>query len=263
MRDIGHKILLSSGDSVSRVLPISKINGNQYQIRFANALNFTTDSIIKIIQQAVATNHLPNNYIVNVVDNNTNESVYGFVISKTAQNNLLPCKGRKQPKAHYTLNIRFSDASTNLPSKNYFVGASGGMAALMLTFLGIKKHHQKNKSSIPSLDDAISAMGSAVMIGQYKFLRDQQCLTINDEQIKLSDKETKVLDLLAYQINMVVERNELQKIWEDDGVIVGRSLDMFVSKLRKKLNKDSAVRLVNVHGKGYKLEVALHGQLHV
>jgi DNA-binding response OmpR family regulator len=48
----------------------------------------------------------------------------------------------------------------------------------------------------------------------------------------------------------------LQKeIWEDEGIIVGRSLDVFISKLRKKLENDSAVKLVNIHGKGYKLEI--------
>jgi DNA-binding response OmpR family regulator len=46
----------------------------------------------------------------------------------------------------------------------------------------------------------------------------------------------------------------LQKVWEDEGVIVGRSLDMFISKLRKKLEINPTVRMVNIHGRGYKLE---------
>jgi DNA-binding response OmpR family regulator len=47
----------------------------------------------------------------------------------------------------------------------------------------------------------------------------------------------------------------MQKVWIDEGVITGRSLDMFVSKLRKKLSSDPALRITNVHGKGYKLEM--------
>jgi DNA-binding response OmpR family regulator len=46
----------------------------------------------------------------------------------------------------------------------------------------------------------------------------------------------------------------LKRVWEDEGVITGRSLDVFISKLRKKLKNDPSVQIVNVHGKGYKLE---------
>jgi len=57
-------------------------------------------------------------------------------------------------------------------------------------------------------------------------------------------------------MNEISNRKQLQKeVWEDDGVLVGRSLDVFISKLRKKLEADPAVRIINIHGKGYKLEV--------
>jgi DNA-binding response OmpR family regulator len=47
----------------------------------------------------------------------------------------------------------------------------------------------------------------------------------------------------------------MKEVWEDEGVIVGRSLDMFVSKLRKKLQADPCISILNVHGKGYKLVI--------
>jgi DNA-binding response OmpR family regulator len=57
--------------------------------------------------------------------------------------------------------------------------------------------------------------------------------------------------------NEVIERSRLQKeIWEDEGVIVGRSLDMFISKLRKKLEPDPNISIVVIRGKGYKLEIS-------
>ena len=68
MRNIGHKILLSSGDSSSRVLPVNKTADNQYLIRFESAFRFTPDSIVRIIRQAVETNNLPSDYIVNVIE---------------------------------------------------------------------------------------------------------------------------------------------------------------------------------------------------
>lgn len=75
--------------------------------------------------------------------------------------------------------------------------------------------------------------------------------------ISLTDKECKVLELLHKNFGELIPRETLmQKVWIDEGVITGRSLDMFVSKLRKKLSSDPELRITNVHGKGYKLEIA-------
>ncbi len=74
---------------------------------------------------------------------------------------------------------------------------------------------------------------------------------------QLTDKETRLLQLLARYQNQVLLRDMIQKaIWEDDGYFVGRSLDVFISRLRKMLQKDKKVSIVNLHGTGYKLEVA-------
>lgn len=57
-------------------------------------------------------------------------------------------------------------------------------------------------------------------------------------------------------MNTVVKRDELVKrVWEDQGVFVGRSLDTYISKLRKKLQEDDSIKITNIHGIGYKLEV--------
>jgi DNA-binding response OmpR family regulator len=73
--------------------------------------------------------------------------------------------------------------------------------------------------------------------------------------ITLSEKETKALEIFARNINQVVERDKLMKeLWEDEGtMVISRSVDVLVSKLRKKLSDDNSVKFINVHGKGYKL----------
>ena len=65
-----------------------------------------------------------------------------------------------------------------------------------------------------------------------------------------------MLELFVASPNQVIKRDELtKKVWEDHGVIVGRSLDTYISKLRKKLKDDTSIKLTNVHGIGYKLEI--------
>ena len=85
-------------------------------------------------------------------------------------------------------------------------------------------------------------------------MKDQRLL-IGNEVISLTDKECKVLELLHKNFGELIPRETLmQEVWINEGVITGRSLDMFVSKLRKKLSGDPELRITNVHGKGYKLE---------
>ena len=94
------------------------------------------------------------------------------------------------------------------------------------------------------------------MLGKMEFFQDKQILKFGNDNISLTTKENQVLQILASSPNETLSRERLQKeVWEDEGVLVGRSLDVFISKLRKKLELDPNLKIVNVHGKGYKLEV--------
>jgi two-component system OmpR family response regulator len=83
-----------------------------------------------------------------------------------------------------------------------------------------------------------------------------QQIVVNDQAIALTNKEAKLLKLFCLHKNKVIDRDSIQKaIWEDEGYFVGRSMDVFISRLRKLLRDDPSVTLLNVHGVGYKLEV--------
>ena len=108
------------------------------------------------------------------------------------------------------------------------------------------QYHAIIKESVPE----VSALG--------KFLFDVtgQRLLLGSEVISLTDKECKILKLLNKGFGELIPRETLmQEVWINEGVITGRSLDMFVSKLRKKLSRDPELRITNIHGKGYKLEI--------
>ena len=75
-------------------------------------------------------------------------------------------------------------------------------------------------------------------------------------EIPLSKKECELLEIFVANPNQIIKREELtKKVWEDNGVFVSRSLDTYISKLRKKLKEDESIQLINIHGVGYKLEV--------
>lgn len=93
-------------------------------------------------------------------------------------------------------------------------------------------------------------------LGKYTFDYNRQMLTINDNTQKLTSKESELLRLLCECSNEVLDRSEaLKKIWFDDSYFNARSMDVYVTKLRKYLKEDDDVELLNVHGVGFKLVI--------
>jgi DNA-binding response OmpR family regulator len=91
-------------------------------------------------------------------------------------------------------------------------------------------------------------------LGRYTFDTRKQTLTEGDEVVKLTTKEADLLKLLCQNANKILERNyALKSIWIDDNYFNARSMDVYITKLRKHLSKEPTVEIINVHGKGYKL----------
>jgi len=91
-------------------------------------------------------------------------------------------------------------------------------------------------------------------IGGFTFDAQKQTLEFDGEIKKLTTKESELLNLLAANANNILERNfALKTIWVDDNYFNARSMDVYITKLRKLLKEDSNVAIINIHGKGYKL----------
>ena len=91
-------------------------------------------------------------------------------------------------------------------------------------------------------------------IGKYHFDAQKQTLEIEGDLKKLTTKESELLSLLAANANNILERNHaLKTIWVDDNYFNARSMDVYITKLRKLLKEDNNVAIINIHGKGYKL----------
>lgn len=97
-------------------------------------------------------------------------------------------------------------------------------------------------------------------IGKYVFDSEMRTLTRDGKKTKLSPKEGALLKMLAVNKNQLVNRSEaLKRIWKDDNYFTGRSMDVYVAKLRKYLKEDENVAIVNVHSEGFRLvdEIAI------
>src|SRR6478736_4874443 len=248
LRRIGHEILLQSGDSTSRVLPVKKIAENEYQVSFENAFTFQPDSLVNTTRRLLAKDPLASDYVVNVLTCANAGVAYGYAISKNKKDDIVTCIGRRQPKACYMINIKFKPTGITTLRNEYFLGG-----LFFLGFVGfIFLRPVKPRRILPE-----SRHTGLFTLGSMSFDTETRKLMINGKTVDLTKTETRVLGIFALSPNETIERSRLQKeIWEDEGVIVGRSLDMFISKLRKKLEIDPNIKIVVIRGKGYRLEIS-------
>lgn len=102
--------------------------------------------------------------------------------------------------------------------------------------------------------DGQSGAQQVFTLGRFTFDTRKQTLTEGEESVKLTTKESELLKLLCQNANKVLERNyALKSIWIDDNYFNARSMDVYITKLRKHLKDEPTVEIINVHGKGYKL----------
>jgi DNA-binding response OmpR family regulator len=100
----------------------------------------------------------------------------------------------------------------------------------------------------------VNRRNESYIIGGYSFDPLKQMLVYKDQTIKLTTKESELLELLCRHVNEILERNfALKTIWIDDNYFNARSMDVYITRLRKYLHKDPSVKILNVHGRGYKL----------
>jgi len=255
VRAIGHNLLLQAGDSTSIVLPVVEKSKGVFLLEFDNEFVFQPDTLVVIVQRFLAKTELTK-YTVTVHECNRPGIVYGFEINPPVSS-IEACRGRSQPKACYKIEIAFADfpRPTDLNSQIAMM-ISGILSVLAVVLISRNLGFKKLKPLVEQNASTQNENNPVLTIGRFVFDATYQSLKMGEETISLTDKECRILRLLNRNIGRLTLREELiQEVWTDEGVITGRSLDMFISKLRKKLSADPDLRITNIHGKGYRLEI--------
>ncbi|MEM9888499.1 MAG: winged helix-turn-helix domain-containing protein [Bacteroidota bacterium] len=251
MRQIGHQVLLHTGDTLSRVLPVKKIKNQHYQIRFESPFRFEPDALVRTINAVVTQNNIQQNYVVQVKDCEHQDIVYGYAVFQEKRDDLVPCGNRPQDENCYFLELQFEETNASNWSL-YFRRFALLVGVFLCLFGGYKwlEHRKPTAEQIPSSD-------SNIALGDASFYPEEQYLHIEGSKVKLSPTESKLLLVFAKHPNQIMEKAQLQRaVWNHDAPIVSRSLDVFVSKLRKKMQNIEQVRLVNIPSRGYRLEIS-------
>ncbi|MTI23944.1 response regulator transcription factor [Fulvivirga kasyanovii] len=266
---IGDQILLHSGDSTSRVLAIEK-EADRYKIEFESGFRFTPEAMVATINQVVTETGIATSYLVEVENCETKKVIYSYEVGNSTTKDLIPCKLRVQPKACYKLFVTILDSNQSalslynnnnaVPAKEASSSKSQisylGIAASVLfciAMLGLFIYFRREKQVIPKDPNMI-------LVGQYRFDKKAMTLSLKHETTELSGKEADLLYLLCHSENQTLTREYiLEVVWGDEGDYIGRTLDVFVSKLRKKLIADASIKIINIRGIGYKFIIDNQG----
>ncbi len=243
-REIGHKFLIQQDDSTSRVLPI-EVEGDRYVVSFERQFEFAPDALLYAVTQVLSERKWDGELIVEVQKCGTDEVIHSFIAQSSVDD--IACRGRILPDDCYTFYftpILEAKLTTNSRESSFSTGILLGIILLAGAAVFWLVNSKKNKKA------------ELIKIGKYQFDRKGMLLLLRAETLELSSTESDLLFLLYSNENITLERDYiLNQVWGDAGSYEGRTLDVFISKLRKKLNSDPNVKIVNIRGVGYRLVI--------
>lgn len=260
LRLIGHEFLLALNDSTSRVLPIENVNG-RYAVKFEREFRFEPNLLLVSTLKVMEASRIMDTYIIEVENCETKELVYSVRASIEKQQDMQSCLQREVPVDCYVFYftvienveppkvIQNNDVEVEEESSlNIWMLILGSIVGLILILIPIFYFVKRKKVAQYNSD--------LINIGQFQYDQKGMMLLLKAQSIELSSKESDLLYLLFTNENKTVKREDiLRLVWGDEGDYVGRTLDVFISKLRKKLEADSSLKIVNIRGIGYRFVI--------
>lgn len=248
LRQTVHNLYKIAGDDTSRILPVEQPTERSFRVKIDREINY--DTLPKVLDDALKSFDIQQEYIVSIVSCEQEIVLLGYNFSSFERNEVA-CLGRKQVHICSILHVMFraemkKAAIPYLPFALFSFLVSS--IALFLSFSIFKKKQKTNRVT--------QSASSAIQIGSSFFDPKNLSIAVNGKQKSLTFRESKLLEYFALRPNQVLKREDIQdNVWSEEGVIVGRSLDVFISRLRKILRGDEALAIKNIHGVGYRLEV--------
>lgn len=250
LRQIGHQLMRIAGDTTSNLPPVQRGEDGRFILRTAHFLDY--DSLQRIGPAIIQRSGITNSYTLALEDCENGEILLGFLWPQSTGGYGLPCSERAQTVTCYNISLALTamDQSTAPPSRAAWV-LLFPLALLLSYFFWPQKAPQEKASLLKQ-----KVVNDQPLSPITKFNLATQTLTLNGTVVDLTYREAKLLAYFLAHPNVVLERATINAaVWGDEGLIVGRSLDVFVSRLRKKLKPDASIAISAVHGVGYKLKI--------
>jgi hypothetical protein len=247
MRRTADGLLRQSGDSTSRIPAVVQAKEGVWQVRLEQPFGY--EQLPLLLQASFDLYGIREPYEVAVRRCTDNVIDLGYHQFDYLEKNAVSCQEREMPEGCHFIEVTFLGDGKKTP----FLALTSLFLLLILGVLGVRRFFFGQK---PALAAAISAVQTeGLSFGNSHLDVAGQTLICGSSRHPLTFRETKLLRLFVCSPDRLLERNYiLQEVWADEGVLVGRSMDVFISRLRKKLASDPSVGIVAVHGVGYRLE---------
>lgn len=251
LRRTADRLLRAAGDSTSRIPAVEQAGGGVWRIRLERPFKY--EELPTQLQASLDQYGIRQPFTVAVRRCEDHLIELGFHQADLADGQPAPCSGRVMAEGCHYIEIAFEEPAGTL----YRRKAISWLVWIAFAGTAIGGWWLFRQRKAPILPSPAAGMEPDWMVfGHSQLDVAGQILICNGIQQQLTFRETKLLRLFASNPNLLLEREQIiHQVWADEGVLVGRSVDMFVSRLRKKLADDPSVRIVAVHGVGYRMEV--------
>lgn len=256
LRRTGHLLLKAKGDSTTEIPPVEEVKNGVWRLKLNH--HFAYKDLPEILHASFMLHGIQRNYDVAVISCDDNKIEAGYNLNDYLVNKQVPCQERETNNNCQYIEVSFQKSQAPLSSPYQYLWALLTPFAYFL-WTQFKVPKNVNNSSSPDTKVELIAPEKEPLLQFGAFLLDYtgQKLIVKEVVHNLTYREAKLLHLFVTHANQILERSTIiEKVWADEGVLVGRSVDMFVSRLRKMLKDDPTVQIVAVHGIGYRLEIS-------
>lgn len=252
MRRAVHQLKLQNGDSVSTVKSVQQIDATSFSIELDQVFDYA--ELPQLLQQSFDLHKIEKSYNVSVLDCGSDKILLGYSYLDLASKEGVPCAGRTKEPGCYILRVSFLPEEKTGGSTGTWWLIPAGVLLSGLGFVAWRKSGQPEQI-VSKTEEATS--DSRIRFGVSQLDMSNLMLYSGDKKHNLTYREAKLLRLFVCHQNQIIERDFILKaVWEDEGITVGRSVDVFVSRLRKLLSEDTSLKIAAVHGIGYRMEVS-------
>lgn len=254
LRRTADQLLRAVGDTTSLIPPVEQTDARTWRV-YVNQ-SFEYKYLAPILQASLDQYQITQPYQVTVRECATSTIDLGYHQKDLLRDSIIPCGTRVMPEGCHYIEVTFTGPQS---VKSFWAGNNKFIFALIFLLLmgGVITWWQLNRRRSKTLDSSLNGHEAKwIPFGQSSLHVSSPILNSGGIRHQLTYREAKLLRLFATHPGELLERDQiLQQVWEDEGVQVTRSVDVFVSRLRKKLVADPSIGIVAVHGVGYKLEL--------
>ena len=242
LRHVGDLVMRKHGDGQTPIPPIQHLSERVFRLNLPKELTLEPDHLVAATLEVFDEGFFKK-ALIQVYSDLSDDMVYGFEINTQADEEI-PCLGRVLPKTNYKVQLTILDPVTSGHYSQAAIMGVAGFGLIMVLFVGFSTPGDEKEATGPIVEGLQLDLEKGLL--QYE-----------NEQVNLTQKELRLTEILMQHAGQLVTRDHLiEEVWSKEGVVTGRSLDVFISRLRKKMAIHPQLQIVNKHGQGYVLEIA-------